>query len=148
MSGALRTNPIAEEWREDGDGQYMALHFPGHIDPENAVALAWAWTLDYGLDGIVFERGGPRHTYLRKVPWRFEEDGGWNGSFQYVLSRKGPGATPVTYTPFASHWRHMCSAWPACFEDKRTFGIPTPGSGWDMADYAYWCKRHMPERLW
>lgn len=133
--------PEPEPWYEIEEGEVggstLAVHFPGHIDPEEAVALAWAYLDEYELDGTSLRRGGPRHTWLRQVPF--------SGGTRYALSGPGRGATPITYVEWSHSWdSKVCDLRPACFEQAvagvpRTLVIDPPG---DDEQYVYLCREH------
>ncbi len=133
--------PETVPWYElDGDddigGYTLGVHFAGHIDPDEAVALAWVFMDEYGVPGTI-RRGGPRHTWLRKVPMR--------GGSRYLRCGPGPGATPVTYVEWSYSWdSKVCDMRPACFE-QAVAGVPRqqvidpPG---DDEQYVYLCREH------
>ncbi len=134
--------PEPEPWYEidaDGgiDGSALGVHFPGHIDPEEAVALVWAYLNEYEHGRTTLRRGGPQHAWLRKVPL--------SGYTRYVLSGPGRGATPITYVEWSRSWdSKVCDLRPACFEQAaagvpRTLVIDPPG---DDEQYVYLCREH------
>jgi hypothetical protein len=129
-----------ERVHEDG-GSVLWLHLPGHVNLDDATAIFWAHLADW-LDNSPYglARGGPYHTWLRKVPWRKEDDGGWDGSFRYVYTRPGRGATPITVAEVGSLARppRRCGNWPRCHR---------PGS---FAWYGepYYCRRCRQPAPW
>lgn len=127
--------------REDGDGAVIGAHLPGHIDPETAVAVFWAWHLEYGGFGVI-RRGFPKHRYLRKVPQE-----SW--VLYQLTQHRGQGATPVTYIEppgfldaVACHYRPRCMG-------RAVAGIPVERftNPPEDVDYVYYCKTHYGDYL-
>jgi hypothetical protein len=141
-----------EIWHEDGCGPAMAISLRGHIPIDDAIAYTWAWLAEYGHDegGGRIRRGHPRHTWMRKVPWRDEYD---CPCMRYDLVGPGRGATPITYVEWSSPWDAItCHRWPACHEPA-TAAVPIAmsDSAWLPADrsydgkYTYMCRYHYDE---
>lgn len=127
--------------REDGDGAICGAHLPGHIDSEIAVAVFWAWHLEYGGLAVI-RRGFPKHRYLRKVPRE-----SW---ILYQLTPyPGRGATPITYIEPPGNFDDVaCHYHPRCM-DQAVTGIPVEmfTDAPEGIDYVYYCKAHYGDYL-